>query len=52
MLNQLIKKLGQELDMAEMITSSDINHYSLPFDGDFEIEASQEESNILLKGVI
>lgn len=52
MLEKLIHQLGRDLFMEDLITSTEKDHYFLPFDNDIEVEAIQLDKNYLLKGVI
>lgn len=52
MLEKLIKQLGRELFMEDLITTTEDHHYLLPFDDNIEVEAIQLEKSYLLKGVI
>lgn len=52
MLEKLISQLGQDLEMEDLITSTQERHYLLPFEPDIEIQAIELEKKHLLKGVI
>lgn len=52
MLAKLIDQLGRELNMEDLINQSGTNHYTLPFEGDIQVDATQPDHSILLKGVI
>lgn len=52
MLKKLISELSHELAMEDLVTSSEENHYRLPFNNDIEVEAIELEKGILLKGII
>ena len=52
MLEKLVSQLGQELEMEDLITSSEDRHYLLPFDNNIEVEAIELERSHLLKGII
>lgn len=52
MLEKLIQQLGRELQMEDLITSTGTNEYTLPFADNIQVEASELEHNILLKGNI
>lgn len=52
MLEKLIAQLGQDLSMEDLITSTENNHYILPFENNLEVEAIELEKSYLLKGVI
>ncbi len=52
MLEQLIKQLGQELDMTEQITKNEEEHYLLSFEPEIDVEAIECDKCHLLKGAI
>jgi Tir chaperone family protein CesT len=52
MLETLIDKLGAEMAMKELITSSKEGHFLLPFPDNLQVEALEFERAILLKGII
>lgn len=52
MLNKLIFQLGKDLNMANLITTTEERHYLLPFEPDIEVEAIQLEKSHLLKSII
>ncbi len=52
MLEKLVKQLGQELDMEEMITSLASHQYTLPFIDDIQVEVIETEKSLFFKGVI
>lgn len=52
MLEKLINQFGQEFAMEDIITSSEEQHYQLPFENGVEIEAIELEKSYLFKGII
>lgn len=53
MLESLLKQLGQELDMEDLISSPEDRHYLLPFVDNLDVEVVELENNYyLLKGII
>lgn len=52
MLDTLIRQLGQELKMEDLIASPEPGHYSIPFADDIQVECIQSPHSFLLKGVI
>lgn len=52
MLKTLIDHLAQELNMEELITSPEENHYILPFNNEVDVEAVQLDKSYLLKAII
>lgn len=52
MLEKLIAQLGKELSMEDQITSTENQHYLLPFDENVEVEAIELENSYWFKGKI
>lgn len=52
MLDKLIEQLTQDLQMKDIITKPEKQHYHLPFDQNIEVEAIELDNCYLLKGVI
>ena len=52
MLNSFVDKLGQELQMKDLILTTNEGTYTLPFDENIEVQAIQIEHSYLFKGII
>lgn len=52
MLESLIDQLGQELQMKDLILSSQEGSYTLPFDENIEIQVTETPDSYLFKGII
>ncbi len=52
MLNSFVDKLGEELQMKELILSENEDTFTLPFDENIEVQATQNEYSYLFKGII
>lgn len=52
MLETLLGQLGRELEMQDLITSSENHHYYLPFDNNINVEAIELDKSYMLKGII
>lgn len=52
MIEKLIAKLQEDLEMEGLITKTDSQHFLIPLNDDIEVEAVELERNLLLKGEI
>ncbi len=52
MLDTLIRQLGRELRMEDMIESPEPGHFSVPFADDIKVDCFQSSHSVLFKGVI
>ncbi|WP_068467252.1 type III secretion system chaperone [Candidatus Protochlamydia phocaeensis] len=52
MLDALVRQLGQELEMEDLIVSPEPGHYTVPFDENIEVDLIQSPQSYLFKGVI
>lgn len=52
MLEKLVAQLSKELSMEDLVTSSESQHYTLPFDEGVQVEAIELENSYWLKSKI